>query len=536
MNATSTFETHGLTWEDLARLARKQALLVLAVFLCVLVAAWGTLQVFFSDIYESQATLLVKIGRENAEPPVTVQGASVISQGVRVQDIHSEVQLLASRPIIEKVVDSIGPDRFKSVIPEPTSLLGYPKYYAKHVARWGKERYKDFLIAVNLKKRLGPREEAVVGLIEGIKVEPVKESDILVLKVRTRDPALSREIGEAVLREYFERRAEVRGNPASSQFFDAQVAALEKDLRRLRDERARIRDQFTITSPGDERSLLLRQLGEIQSLRTVTDGEISRLAREAESMSGQLGAVPEFVTKEQVTEQNPAIQSLNERITSLRMERAKLLGRYNEGSEVVRKISAEIAELETSLARENATIVTTVTAERNPVVKSLAYDVEQKVAQLKGLRSRAEKLAEPAQRIRGALERLNAGGDRIEDVEREYRLAETAYLTYAKKREEARIAEALDAKRLANVSVVAEPSMPLEPVAPRKLLIMALALPAGLLLGLFAAVVAESMDRSIRNVRDLDQIEGLDVLGTVELDRGGNVLGFRGRRAQGGAA
>lgn len=535
MTAASMFETHGLTWEELGRLARKHALLVLAVFLCVLVAAWGTLQVFFSDLYESQATLLVKIGRENAEPPVTVQGASVISQGVRMQDIHSEVQLLASRPIIEKVVDGIGPDRFKSVIPEPASLFGYPKYYAKHVARWGKELYKDFLIAIDLKKRLGTREEAIVGLIEGIKVEPVKESDILVLKVRTRDPALSREIGNVVLREYFERRAEVRGNPASSQFFDAQLAAYEKELRRLRDERARIRQQFTITAPGDERSLLLRQLGEIQSLRMATEGEISRLTREAESMSGQLGRVPEFVTKEQVSAQNPAIQSLKERITSLRMERAKLLGRYNETSEVVRKISAEIDEIEASLAQESATIVTAVTAERNPVVKALAHDVEQKVAQLRGLRSRAENLAEPAQRLRGALARLNEGGDRIEEVERDYRLAESAYLAYAKKREEARIAEALDAKRLANVSVVAEPSMPLEPVSPRKLLIMALALPAGLLLGLFAAVVAESMDRSIRSERDLDQIEGLEVLGAVELDREGNVLGFPARRAAGDA-
>jgi uncharacterized protein involved in exopolysaccharide biosynthesis len=286
-------------------------------------------------------------------------------------------------------------------------------------------------------------------------------------------------------------------------------------LLKLQELRSRLRKEWAISSPADERSLLLRQLSEIQSLRAMTEGEIGRLTNEARTMSRQLKSVPDFLTKEEVSAQNPSIQSLKERITSLSMERAKLLGRYKPESEVIRKINGELAELEGALLRESATILTSVTSERNPLTKSLAYDVEQRIAQLQGLQGRAATLAEPAGRIRANLAKLDEGADRLEAVEREYRLAENNYVSYAKKREEARIAEALDARAAANVSIIAAPDTPIEPAAPRKMLIMYLSLGAGLLLAVFAAVVAESLDSAIRSERELSEIPGVEFLGDV---------------------
>src|SRR6266850_3882741 len=175
---------------------------MVVVFMMVLLGAWGTLQVFFTDLYETQASLLVKVGRENVEVPVTVQKGQVFSQGVRIADINSEVQMLSSPAIVEAVVDHFGPATFRNVLKEPTSIWGYPKYYLKRTAREVKALYKEFLIAVNLKKRLEERDEIVLAVADGVKVEPVKDSDVLILKMRLPSGELAVDVANQILKEY----------------------------------------------------------------------------------------------------------------------------------------------------------------------------------------------------------------------------------------------------------------------------------------------------------------------------------------------
>jgi uncharacterized protein involved in exopolysaccharide biosynthesis len=96
-------------------------------------------------------------------------------------------------------------------------------------------------------------------------------------------------------------------------------------------------------------------------------------------------------------------------------------------------------------------------------------------------------------------------------------MAEESYLGYAKRVEEGRISDELDRRRVANVSLLSPPVASIEPVAPRKLLIMVLSLPVGLLLGVALALFAEYLGQAVSTPRDLAGIEGVAYLGTVRL-------------------
>jgi len=54
-----------------------------------------------------------------------------------------------------------------------------------------------------------------------------------------------------------------------------------------------------------------------------------------------------------------------------------------------------------------------------------------------------------------------------------------------------------------------------EPVHPRKLLIMGIALPLGIVLGLALSLLQEYFDDTVRGRRDVIEIEGLNYLGAV---------------------
>jgi polysaccharide biosynthesis protein PslE len=518
MQKPTLFDTHMLTWTDVTNLLRKRGLLMAFTFLAVLVGAWGVLQAGFTDLYETQASLLVKVGRENIEVPVTVQKGQVLSQGVRIADINSEVQMLSAPGIVEAVVDRFGVEPFRNPLVVPTEWQGYPKYYLKRSARAAKSFYKEFLVATNLKKRLSEREEVILAVVDGLKVEPVKESDVLVMKLRLPSAKLSVDVANEILKEYMVRRAAVRQTPAGADFFATQVRENERRLSELLADRAKVRDQWNLSSTAEQRSLLLKQAAEIDTAITMAQSDIAKLEREGIALAESIQRTPAIQDKEYVESRNPSIQSIKDRITALQVEKAKILGRYTQDSEVVKKVESEMADLEAILAREPATVRSSQSTEANPVIREFSKETQEHRIAIAGLEGRNLNLREPSERIQKALKDISLGSDAMEVLDRNYRLAEQDYFTYHTKLEEARISEDLDARRVANVALIAQPNTPIEPVYPRKLFIMLLCIPTALLIAVSFGAFLECLDDRIRSSHDLAGVEELAYLGTFRFE------------------
>ncbi len=519
MATIESFHEHRLSRTELAELTKKYWLLVLTVFVSGTVSMWLSFPIFFTDLYESKTTLLVKIGRENADTPGTVQHGQVMSQGVRAADINSEVEMLSSRAQVEFAVDRLGPDAFKSVLVPPQTWYGYPKYWAKKAGRGVKRASKEFLILVDLQKRLTPREEAILRAVDGVKVEPVKDSDILILKVRTPSAKLSVQLADALLEAYMRRRAAARRLPAGSEFFAAQLAEASERLNQGENTRAAVRARWKLTSATEQSTQYLTQLSAIQTEIVKNQAEIAKLEQQRERMLARFQTLPDLIRKEQVDASNPSIQSIKERVTNLKLERAKMASRYQPDSEVMSKIDAEIGDLEAALRDEPSTILNTVTNEENPSKREFRLGIEQQAVQIVGLETRNRYLRGPEVELSARLKELTRGMDALEAATREYNRAEQDYLFYSKRLEEARMSEALDAQRVTNVAIVVAPEMPIAPVAPKKLFIMGIAMAVSLLLGLAVAALMQATEDRILDERSVMEMEDVTYLGTVDLIR-----------------
>jgi uncharacterized protein involved in exopolysaccharide biosynthesis len=514
------FEQHSLTWNQLFSIVRKHYKLILIVFAAGTIGSWLTLQLFFTDRYETKASLLVKVGRENAEIPVTVLNGDLMSTGVRKEDINSEVQILSSRALVETVVDRLGVDAFKYVPPKPQSIWGYPKYCLKYVVRWFKARYEDFLVLVNLKKRLTPREMAILELSDSLKVEPEKESDVLTLKLDLPSQHLCVDAANALLQAYMERRTEIRRTAAGQDFFTAQAEENLQQLQELEQQREEARKQWKVSSPEEQRTLVLRQIADVESQIDNNQSEIAMLHKQQAAMAQSVDRQPDLLRKEQVTSRNPSIDSILERITSLELEHAKLASRYLAGAEPLAKNEEEIADLKELLAQQQPTILGSVTSEAHPVKREFPVQIEEEGVRIAGLEARNLQLKAVAAALHAELQHTDQGGDVLDAIERQHRLAEQNFLLYEKKKEEARIANTQDSMLMANVAVIAPPEYPLEPVYPRKLFIMAIALPVALLLGITLASLLEVMNDKITTGADLETAGDLEYLGSFRPSQG----------------
>src|SRR5207237_2779703 len=127
--------------------------------------------------YISQAMLLVRLGRENAtlDTTTTLGNAPVIAVPQnRENDINSVIEIIKSRILFEKVVDTIGPDVIlgtKSLEPAGEANAHPTEGAAK----------KDAVL----------RYLAIRKLASGLTVEAVKKATIIALSYKTSSTKLA---------------------------------------------------------------------------------------------------------------------------------------------------------------------------------------------------------------------------------------------------------------------------------------------------------------------------------------------------------
>jgi uncharacterized protein involved in exopolysaccharide biosynthesis len=97
---------------DVYNVLFRHKLKIVLFFLVVFVTV--TLGTFLvAEIYRSDAKVLVRLGRESVSLDPTATTGPVISVGQqREYEIKSELEILNSKELVEKVVDAIGPQAF----------------------------------------------------------------------------------------------------------------------------------------------------------------------------------------------------------------------------------------------------------------------------------------------------------------------------------------------------------------------------------------------------------------------------------------
>ena len=496
------FERRTASWADLWSVTRRRWKVLLSAFLAAVLTTYICLQLM-TDRYDSSASLLVKVGRENSEVPSTVQSAGLLPAGVKPEEIRSEIEILSSRALTERVVDRIGAAAFLTQPPRPASLLAWPKYYAKQTARWLKKQGNSALVVLNLKKKLTGRDAVIETLHGDLQVDAEKSSNVISVHLQFPDPQLGQKVLHTLIQEYLEEHTAVYRNPAGMDFFAQELQQNHQRLAELEVQRDAIRKKFDLSSVPEQQALLLKQRDQIQSQIDLNRVEGSMLAREEHAMQARVPQLSPEVSKSTEQAENPSVQSIRDRITILQLEHAKLASRYQPGAGPLLKNEEELAELEQQLSHEPPTIPGRTTSEANPIRQTFTGNIEQNEIHLAGLSAKQSVLQQSEQNLNHELNGLNSGEDALENVQREIKAADDNYFTYSKHLEEARISEELDLRRVANVAVLSQPATSYEPVYPRRLLIMSLSLPLGVMLGIALVLLLEYMDDTIHSEQDL---------------------------------
>jgi uncharacterized protein involved in exopolysaccharide biosynthesis len=130
-------------------------------------------------------------------------------------------------------------------------------------------------------------------------------------------------------------------------------------------------------------------------------------------------------------------------------------------------------------------------------------------------RARRDTLKSQLQQYENSLKTLEGNTSAHDDLQRQKKEAEDNYQLYAKKREEARIADELDRQKITNVSIAESATVPQIPSSPNRSLNLIIGLVLAGVLSLGSVFSAEMFSDVVHTPRQLEALTGAPVLATV---------------------
>ncbi len=487
-------------------LFKHQRKIIATFLLIVAVVAFHTFT--STPLYEAKAALLIKVGREYVYRPEVGNERPQVTTN-REDMVNSELEILTSRDLAARVVETIGIDRLYPGIDKPPPLfsLAAVRNAVNHLIAWFSGRPTDS--ATNTKL-----EKASKAFIGSLKVESIPKSNVIRIQFRHHEPELAALGVNTLVDSFKSKRLEVFSGPKSS-FLEEQMIHYRDQLRASEQKFEAFRQQYGVYSLDQQRSLLLSQRSMLDTELKATENRIEEANERLASLQDQRQRISETVPLASDVERFPVVDDAKSRLLALQLKEQELLSKYREQSHIVQNVREEKKVVENFLSRVQNDRATRVRSGKNPIYEQLELEIVRTTAEQNALTAKHSTIQQQMTELDDELRALDLRDKELQQIEREIKNNRQNYETYLERAEEARISGEMDQLKMVNVSVIESASVPSRPVLPRKTLNLMLAMMFGAAAGLGVAFLVEYLRSGFLTPESAGRSLGVRVLGTV---------------------
>ncbi len=461
-------------------------------FVCVMIAViLGTL--LMPDVYQSDAKLLVQIGRESInldETTTEVQPVNILLS--REQELNSEVEILISEELAASVVDSLGVDTILDDEMPAGEGVSSPISSPKE----------------------SERGRAIKKLMNNLTIEVVQTSNIIDLAYTAENPRVAMATLSDVIERYLEKRFKIYRTEGAYDFFDQQKQMLGDELARTEDRIKAIKSTSGVGSVEDQRRFLLERKSLMQRDKEETDSAIAASTAKIGVLKEVISVLPErLITNETTGGALSAADTMREAVNELQLKQNEILTDFTDTSIFAQDIRKQIDGAKMLLTE--AIDAKTVERGLNETRQALELDLATEEALLASLQAKAVTLTGLVDKVETELQDIIETEDKLNRLEREKELQEDNYRKYAGDLEESRIDGILEQAQISNIRVFQAPTLPQTPVSPKPLLNLLLGALVGLLGGLGLVLLTDYFDHTLKTPEDIEGKLQIPVLGAI---------------------
>jgi polysaccharide biosynthesis protein PslE len=466
------------------------------IFLCVagLILAAAVAYALFGARYEAQMQVLVRRGR--ADPPVTAEPNAPVDFArvvVTEEELNSEVELLKDDDVLRQVV-------------EANHLEGHD------LLHWLRPREDD----------AAQVERAARRLAKQLSVDPIKKTNLIVVTYKAQEPQVAAKVLQSLSSVYLEKHMEVHRPVGELRFFDQQTAESQRQLEESQKRLLDFTASHSVVEAAQQRDLALQQWNDVESAYRDTQVEMADTQHRVKELEAQLAKLPPRSTTEVRIADNPELmRALKSSLLDLELKKTELLTKFEPSHRLVQEVEQQIAQAKAAIAAETVNPLRDETTGKDANYEWAKAELQKSRVELKGLEARAAATSAQAVGYQAIARQLGADAITQDALISSEKAAEDNYLLYVKKREEARMGDALDRGGIVNVAIAEEPVVPALPVWPAWVVVVGGVVAAGAS-GAGAAFTRDYLDPAFRTPEEVRAC--LDVPVLASLPRNGRRL------------
>lgn len=455
-----------------------------------LVFALAVVYAFVGTTYRAHTRILVRRGR--ADPPATAQqNAPPDFSRVEVteEELNSEVELLKDDDVLRRVVESTG-------------------LAAQDWLRWLRPH----------EVQAARIERAARKLAGRLKVEPIKKTDLIAVSYDSPDPRLAALVLQSLTGNYLEKHMQVHRPAGQLRFFDLQTEESRRRLEEAKGQLIGFTNRHGVVMAAQQRDQLLQRLDETEASYKQTEVEMSECARRVQELEAQLANLPKRTVTLVRTADNPELlRTLKGSLLDLELKRTQLLTKFEPSHRLVQEIEQQIVQAKAAVAAEGLTPVRDETTDENANYAWAKAELQKAQVEMRGLEARGAITREHLGQYHTLARQLGEEAITQDDLTSSERAAEENYLLYVKKREVARMGDALDEGRIVDVAIAQQPVVPALPVWPAPAVVLA-GFVAALTAGTGAAFAADYLDPALRTPEEVLACLEIPVLASLPIE------------------
>jgi uncharacterized protein involved in exopolysaccharide biosynthesis len=447
--------------------------------------------------YDAEMKILVKEGRVDTVAEASAQPQ--FAPPVTDEELNSEVELLRSRDLLEKIV--------------VTSHLQSDSLWSRALAAM-----RVHTADRNPSEKDARTARAVLALEKDLKVEVVKRTNLIAVNYESPDPRLAARVLTELANLYLEKHVAVHRPPGALDFFQQGVQQYRKGLTEAQARLVDFTHGAAVVSAGVEKEAALQKVAEFSATLKQTEAAIAETQQRVHILQEQVASTPtRMITAVRNSDDAVLLSQLRANLLTLELKRTELLEKFDPHYRPVQEVEAQIAQTRAALVSAEKTQLHEETTDRDPAHEWIREELEKANADLAGLQARAKATAMAVRSYQENARSLQQKEIVQDDLIRTVKAAEESYLLYVRKQEEERMSDALDRGRILNVVVAEAATVPSLPSNHSSMTLL-----MGLLLAIFTSVgmafVSDRLDPTFRTPDELSSFLNIPVLASMPHD------------------
>jgi polysaccharide biosynthesis transport protein len=475
--------------EYLMVLMKRRTLIILVFILTVLATAFYSFSV--DPVYESSARLI--LDRESSSSPITGERTDYESYHSQTMTFNTSIRMIKSTPVIEAVITALNLDA------EDKDLE------VSFIRQWVSDLKANIKLLVKKDENLIPlspeelqnrKMQALIARVqEKITVEQIRDTRLLNISVKDKDPELAAAIANTLAKKFMEFNLanKMDASKQTLAWLNEELYDLRKKLEDDEQKFFEYKQENLVFSIEGKQKLAEQKIQEFNNRYLETRNKRLELDAKIHEVEKNLGSIKAVANVRSLIN-NPIIENIYAKAVDLEIELTRLSQTYKGKHPRIVQTQTELEKTRASLAQEIAKEQENLKSERK-VLFAREKTLETTLAEFE-----KEALDTSSKELKYTILQRNVDTSR------------NLYDLMVSRIKESNI---LQTANTSNIRLVESAQAPIGPVSPNKRRNLLLAMVLGMFFGCGLAFFFEYMDRTVRTEEDIHQHFSLPVLSVI---------------------